>query len=809
MDQKYDYRSGELAMQELWHTGDVYKTPVQKNNIFSVDTPPPTVSGSLHIGHIFSYTQTDIAVRYQRMMGKAVFYPFGFDDNGLPTERFVEKKLDKTARMLGRSAFIQACLEQTAVVEKQFEVLWRRMGLSVDWRACYSTISSDTRRISQKSFIELYQKGFIYRGQEPALYCTGCRTSVAQAELEDLERATTFNTIVFMAPNDQQVQIATTRPELLGACVALVCHPDDARYTHLQGKSVVVPLYNREVPVLCDELVQPDKGTGLVMICTFGDKTDVLWYKKFKLPYIQLIGQDGLLTTAAGSLVGMTVAKAREAIIEQLKTAGILVSQQELTQVTNIHDRCKRPIEYCELSQWFVKILAYRQDFLNCADKITWHPAFMKQRYIDWVSHLSWDWCISRQRYFGIPFPVWHCKACNKVLCAPMEMLPVDPQENAYPGVCPQCKSTDIVPDTDVMDTWNSSSLTPYICQELYAQVTGQNTEQIEFMPMALRPQAHDIIRTWAFDTIVKSWMHEQKVPWNAIAISGHVLSSEKQKISKSQGNAPLDPEKLLERYPADALRYWTASAGLGHDTAFSEEQIKVGSKLITKLWNGLRFVQEHTHMLTKEERTDALTHEPEMVINRWITHQGTHCWRGYTESLNQYEINGALLRTERFFWHDFCDNYLEIIKDLFFNSANYAPKELADTRYSLYAQGLRILQLYAPYVPHVTEQIYQAIYADVVGIKSLHLTLFGPYQHMFEDAQAQKVVEVLMAVIAQVRRAKTEAQLSLRNDISQLIITGEAGTLLKAIEPIVRGITRAQKIVYESGSEFSVTVIV
>ncbi len=506
MDKKYDHLQAEAAAQELWQNQNTYSSENNPGPLYSVDTPPPTVSGSLHIGHIFSYTQTDIIARYKRMSGFSVFYPFGFDDNGLPTEKYVEKKLEIHAHALKRSEFIQICLKETEEVEKQFEALWKRIGLSADWSASYSTIDERSRYISQLSFIELYKKGFVYRKDEPALYCTNCRTTVAQAELDDMEKASSFNDVVFTS-NGEELIIGTTRPELLAAVNALFYHPDDARYKHLAGKTARIPYYNTEVPILADTAVDPEKGTGIAMSSTFGDKTDVAWFKKFKLPYKPIIGLDGVFTEQAGPLAGMRVHSAREKIVALLEEKGLLRNKRAITHSVNVHERCKKEIEYLILTQWFLSLLPYKQQFIDLGNKIEWYPSFMKSRYVNWVENISWDWCLSRQRFYGIPFPAWHCTACKKILLADVAQLPLDPQETSYKGSCP-CGSSSIVPDTDVMDTWNTSSLTPYICASLRLNKKEdifQEAVTSQFIPMSMRPQAHDIIRTWAFDTIVKT----------------------------------------------------------------------------------------------------------------------------------------------------------------------------------------------------------------------------------------------------------------------------------------------------------------
>lgn len=795
MEKKYDHLRAEKNAQVLWEQQQTYSAGNNPGPLYSIDTPPPTVSGSLHIGHIFSYTQTDFIARYQRMQGFSVYYPFGFDDNGLPTERFVEKKREVIAHQMTRSAFIELCLQETVAIEEQFKNLWQQMGLSVDWNACYSTIEERTRKISQASFIDLYKKNYVYRKDEPALYCTACRTSVAQAELDDVEKPGTFNTILFKSDTGEDLTIATTRPELLPSCVALLYNPADTRYQHLKNHSAIVPLFGNSVPILEDNSVLIEKGTGLVMVCTFGDKTDIEWFKKFNLPYQPSIGLDGRWLPRTGMLAGLKVAPAREKIVAAVQEAGLLVEQKPIQHAVNIHERCKNAIEYLMLPQWFLKILPYKEKFLEQGEKIAWYPSFMKARYKNWVENISWDWCLSRQRFFGISFPVWYCADCATIVLAREEDLPVDPQEQPYTGTCPQCAGKNFIPDKDVMDTWNTSSLTPYIVQELYKNTYNKNTS--DFLPMSMRPQAHDIIRTWAFYTIVKAWMLSGTIPWKSIVISGHVLTSEKEKISKSQANSPLVPENLLKLYPADVIRYWTASGSLGHDVSFSDNQLKIGQRLLIKLWNAFKFIHEHT------ENQVLTSHAENSVINQWILHQASNCFTQYTHYFEQHEFGLALDVVEKFFWNDICDNYIELVKDQLFNPTAYAEHEVAATRATLHAVGLRVLQLYAPYLPHITETLYALIY-NKTG--SLHQTKFAQVQLEYKAPQSAEIINKVLDVVTQVRKFKSDHQLSLKVDIATLTLSAapEILEVLKTQEALLKGVTRALEIIYTRDENIS-----
>lgn len=799
MEKRYNHLIYEKKLRERWLELNPYTHRKNPGPLFSIDTPPPTVSGNLHVGHIFSYTQTDIIARYKRMNGYSVYYPFGFDDNGLPTERYVEKKYNTNAAQLGRAQFIELCLQETEKMGEQFRELWQQIGLSVDWDYCYSTISDHVRKISQESFIRLYKKDCIYKKFEPSLYCTTCRTSVAQAELDDIEKPSLFTTITFDLIDDGSVDIATTRPELLPSCVAIFYHPADSRYQSLQNKKASVPFFGQEVPIIADELVDPEKGTGIVMCCAFGDKTDVLWIKKHGLAFQQSIGYNGKMMDGKNLIHGLSVPDARTKIVEILKKQDRVKGQKEILHTVNVHERCKKEIEYLALWQWFLSILPLKHEFLRLGQEIAWHPEFMQSRYQNWVENISWDWCLSRQRVFGIPFPVWHCNTCKSVLLADLKDLPIDPQATPYPGgVCPYCGSNDISPDMDVMDTWNTSSLTPFIIYDLY---TGDDVSPFEkelaegFFPVSMRPQAHDIIRTWAFYTIVKSYLHNRIIPWNTIIISGHVLTEGKEKLSKSKDQKKISPEFLLTQYPADAIRYWTASATLGHDVLFSETQLKLGQRLITKLWNAYRFIVEHI--------SAPLDPQPKQLglINEWVLHQATYTYQKYTGYFDHYVYNLALDTIDHFFWHDICDNYLELIKDQLFHPDLYDPQEVQATKWTLSQLGLRILQLYAPYMPFITEALYQEVYAPKMAeLPSLHQTKFTAIQEEFQFTDAAHVMEHILKLVALTRKLKTEKQLSLNAPITNLTIATTGKDLiehLKKQEQLIKGITKAENILY------------
>lgn len=810
MDKRYEHATAQEEARRLWHQEKVYKAQNNPGPVYTIDTPPPTASGTLHIGHVLSYTQTDIIARYKRMNGFSVVYPFGVDGNGLATERFVEKKLDIRGHTMPRTEFIKICLTETELMAQGFKNLWTNMGFSIDWDLFYSTISPRAHHISQESFIKLFQDNHIYRKADPALYCPTCRTSVAQAELDDAEIESFFNDIAFKDAQGNDLIISTTRPEMLPACVAVFYHPEDQRYQHLKGTQATVPLFGFTVPIIADDQVAIDKGTGLVMCCTFGDKTDVAWFKKHNLPYKGMIGHDGKFITQAGVLAGLNIKDARIKVIEELIAHNILRGQKKIVHAVNIHERCKKEIEYIVINQWFIRILHLKKEMLEMADRIDWYPAYMKSRYIDWVQNLQWDWCISRQRFYGIPFPAWHCANCGHILIADIKDLPVDPQEQPYKGHCPNCKSTDIKPDKDVMDTWNTSSLTPYIvydlCERHEQGFTFQDGASKKYLPMSMRPQAHDIIRTWAYDTIVKAWMHDKEIPWKSIVISGHLLSEAGGKISKSKGGADTTPEGLLARYPADAIRFWTASGALGLDVAFSESQMQIGQKLITKLWNAFKFVKEHLATCNPEVVPNDLG-----AMNEWLLDRATQTFNQYQGYFEKNEFSLALDTIEKLFWKDFCDNYLEIIKDQLFNPDRYTLEAVCATQWTLHHVGMRILQMYAPFMPHITETLYQQIYRDHLNSISIHQTRYANIQVPFTFKRSLPIAIAMLSIIDQVRKLKTERQLSLKTTLNTLTIMTSSSELideLKQNELIIKGVTQAVENIYVVSDEQKTALI-
>jgi valyl-tRNA synthetase len=796
LSKHYKPKSTEPGLQQIWHQSKIYHfNPNDSRPIYSIDTPPATVSGNLHLGHVYSYSHADFIARFWRMRGFNVFYPMGYDDNGIPTERLVEKELQIKATEIGRQNFIKKCLSVSAEAEKEYQELWQRLGLSIDWRYSYRTIDDQSRMISQQSFIDLVDKGLAYQKEAPTIWCPECQTAIAQAELNDMNRDSEFFTLKFFIESNnggEFAPIATTRPELLPACVAVFVHPDDHRFQSLIGETLVVPLFGQRVNVLADSSADPNKGTGIVMCCTFGDSTDVAWWQTYNLDLIDSIDRSGRLTESAGEYAGLQIHEARQKITSDLEEDHLIVKREPTSQSVRVHERCDTPAEYIITRQWFIRVLEYKDRLLQAGEKINWHPSHMLSRYQAWVENLNWDWCISRQRYFGVPFPVWYCKECGEPIFAELEQLPIDPIDNPPPRPCSACGCDTGNPEVDVMDTWATSSMTPQIITRwLSDPVFNQN-----LFPMSLRPQAHEIIRTWAFYTIVKSQYHFNALPWKDALISGWGIAGEGMgKISKSRGGGPLSPMEMIAKYSADAVRYWAASTGPGKDTIISEEKIQTGSKLVTKLWNVARFSQRFTTPNRKINQDFLIKNMT--PADRWILSRCQRLIQRVTELYLEYDYAEAKSETESLFWI-FTDNYLEMAKQRLYDASH--PKR-SGAIYTLNILLLTFVKMFAPILPYITEQIYQALYInqsenlEKKGFKSIHTSAWPEYHPELVDIQAEDLGEMLVAIARVVRRYKSERNLSLGTEINRLqLSTGNPAlaTLLEDAIPDLSSITRA-----------------
>ena len=790
LPQNYDPKLAEPKWQKYWHEQKVFQFENKsKKPIYSIDTPPPYASADhLHVGHGMHYSQFEFVARYKRMQGFNIFFPMGYDDNGLPTERYVERKHNIDKSKISRKDFIQLCIEDTKKTGQTYHDLFTRLGFSIDWNLLYHTIDDRSRRVAQKSFIDLYKKGRMERTDYPTMWCTTCQTTIAQADLDNLDVNSHFNDIIFKC-GGQDLVIATTRPEMLPACVALFHNPQDKRYQKLKGKFAKVPLFDYEVPILSDDNVTLDKGTGLMMVCTFGDKDDVEKWHKYQLPLRIAIDEQGRMNQLAGKYAGKKTKAARAEIIEDLKEAKLLIRQQEIKHAVNVHERCGAEIEFIKKVQWQIKVLDKKEELLEIANKVNWHPQHMKVRYDHWVKNLQWNWGISRQRYYGVPFPVWYCKKCGQVLLPNEKSLPVDPREEKYSGKC-KCGSTDIIPEMDVMDTWMTSSCSPEINANW-----GAPKERKSFLPMSLRPQAHDIIRTWTFYTLVKSYYHHNNIPWTDIMISGHGQDPHGQKMSKSKGNFIIADE-VIDKYSADAFRFWAASITLGDDLPYQEKDVLTGHKFINKLWNASKFSLMHLEdfeMPVKVKITE--------VFDQWLLSKLNNLIKLSTKSFDNYEYSKSKSTVENFFWHTFCDNYMEIIKDRIYNPDRRGKDSRLSAQIVVYYGILGVLKMMAPIMPHITEEIYQLYFAEKEKEKSIHSSEWPKFDKKLVNLEAEEAGDLAVDIINATRKYKSEQKMSLKDELEEIVLVSKKDNFqkhIKSLEEDLKAVLRVKKISFK-----------
>ncbi len=807
---KLDFTTIEKRWPKHWQETGIYNwnPDVPRDQTYVIDTPPPTVSGFLHIGHAYSFTQTDFIARFQRMNGKNVYYPIGYDDNGLPTERLVEKNREIKAADMTREEFTAICNEEIVASEDLFRNLFSRLALSVDWRTEYQTISDHSRKTSQMSFLDLWNKGHLYRSLQPSLWDPVDGTAIAQSEIEEKEQQGIMYHIPFKSEAGEDLVIATTRPELLVACVALMCHPEDERMKPYVGKKVYSALFEAEVPVIADERVNPEKGTGIVMCCTFGDLTDVEWWKQYQLPLRDVVNSKGLLQKLdtigdaewpvrdaakakeyAALIAGQHVRKAKKIVVDILKERNLILKEDPITQAIPCAERSGSPLEIIVTNQWNVRLLDKKELLLEKTREINWRPEYMRQRLEDWITNLKWDWTISRQRYFGVPIPVWYKKnedgTAGDPIFPAIDELPVNPLVTPPRGYT----MDQVIPEKDVMDTWATSSVSPQINSHgINNDMAIDATRHASLFPADLRPQAHEIIRTWAFYTIVKAALHENSVPFKNTAISGWCLASDKSKMSKSKNNV-IRPEDVMEAYSADTIRYWSANGRLGQDTAYSEDMLKTGRRHLTKMWNAARLVEIAIKDYAPAEKTAAEAVKNGTIkegFDLWILSRLNATVAQATADFAEYNYTNALAGAEKFFWADFCDNYLELAKGRLY-------KEIGDeagynsARATLYFVQEAILQLFAPFFPYMTEELFAELYpAKFAEIKSIHVKGNWPKSSDIPaSAEALQNGEAAIDILTAVRKMKSSLNQSMRLPIVKLTLSSapEKNSDWKAVE--------------------------
>lgn len=749
LPESWNFNLYEADLRRQWAQKELYKwnSALPRSQNFVIDTPPPTVSGQLHMGHVLSYCHADFIARFQRMRGKNVFYPIGFDNNGLPTERLVEKSLSIRARDLSREEFGFKCRAISELEIPKFRNLFEQIGLSFDWSLAYETASEQVRAISQSSFIELFNKGQLYRAEQAVFWDPVDGTTIAQSEVEEKELDSMENTIVFSCQGES-LQVVTTRPELLPGCVALLYNPADSRYEGLAGRLAYSPIFKVGVPIIADHDVVPEKGTGLVMCCTFGDMMDVTWWKRHKFPLRQVLNESGCMAhlnfegvSADPSLArqcmdllqGMFASKARVKIVQELRAAGLLTSQRPIKHAVKCAERSGAALEIRLSKQWFIRALEHKEALLQMSDQLNWHPkSGMKARLDSWIDNLSSDWCISRQRFFGVPIPVWYYKSDGRVILPRLDELPVNPILVSPKG----SNAEEIEPDSDVMDTWATSALTP----QINAGSIFACSRHSKVFPADLRPQGHEIIRTWAFATILKSYLHEGVLPWKDIMISGWCLAEDKQKMSKSKGNA-LSPEALLSQFGADVLRYWSSTAKPGANVTLSQDVLKEGKRLTTKLFNATKFCLQHIKPIILEAPSYQ-TCKAEIVCQTdlWMLSQLSCAIKDATREFDLYNYSAARAAAASCFWFDFCDRYIELVKRRL-EDQNQEKKRSASL--TLYFCIRDMLKLFAPFLPYISEFLF-----GCCGGNSVHAKGEWP-EPVFEVSNFDRVQEALKVLEA------------------------------------------------------------
>ena len=795
LPQRYDPKVSEAKWQKYWEKNGIFKFDEKSDaEVYSVDTPPPTVSGKMHIGHAFSYSQQDFVIRYKRMKGFNVFYPFGTDDNGLATERLIEKTKNVRSKIMERKEFVKLCLDTLAEIRPKYVADWKRLGISCDFDLFYTTINEHSQKISQKSFLDLYKKDRIVKKKSPIMFCPTCQTAIAQVEMKDTERESHLVHIKAKAVDSgEEIVFATTRPELIWGCVGISVHPDDKRYSHLIGKQIMLPVINKSVEMIPDEFTDMEYGTGVVYYCTYGGVECIDWMERHpKVKAIDVMGLDGKYNENAGFCKGLKSNEARKKVIEELEKENALVKLEKIKHIVNTHERCDTDIEYVATEQWYIKYLDLKEDFLKAGQEMNWYPEFMRTRYDNWIKGLRWDWNISRQRYFGVPFPLWYTKD-GKVILADESQLPIDPLTDKPKNLPAGVKAEDLIPESDVMDTWATSSMTP----QLAVQLVKDEKVRKKLFPMSLRPQAHDIITFWLFNTVVKSRMHYGVNPWKDIIISGFALDPHGRKMSKSKGNA-VEPQPMIEKYSADSLRFWAAGSKLGDDLPFMEKELVSGQKFTTKLWNASKFA-----IISLEDYDGKQKPKQFYPADKYFLSLLNTLVKNATESFENYEYVRTKLETEKFFWHMFCDNYLEIVKDRFYNKDSYTEDEVLSAKYTLYTALLTILKLMAPITPHITEEIYHIYFAGKEGRASIHASTWPGYDESLINGEAEEAGANVIDIITSIRKFKSENSMPLNSDLSLIEIECE-DAMKQKFEPMLRDIKatcKVKKITFGKGT--------
>ncbi|WP_297552511.1 valine--tRNA ligase [Thermococcus sp.] len=790
LPKNYDPNEIEPKWQKFWLDEKIYKYELdEKRPSYAIDTPPPFTSGTLHLGHVLSHTWIDIVARYKRMTGYNVLFPQGFDNHGLPTELKVEKEFGISKDEPEK--FLQKCVEWTWQAIEAMRNQFIRIGYSADWDLEYHTMDDWYKAAVQKSLIEFYKKGLLYQAEHPVYWCPRCRTSLAKAEVGYVEEDGYLYYIKLpLADGSGHVPIATTRPELMPACVAVFVHPEDERYKDVVGKKVKLPIFEREVPVLADEDVDPSFGTGAVYNCTYGDEQDVVWQKRYNLPVIIAINEDGTMNENAGPYAGLKTEEARKKIAEDLEKMGLLYKKEKIRHRVLRHTErssCMAPIELLPKKQWFIKVKDFTDEIVKVAKEINWYPEDMFLRLKDWAESMDWDWVISRQRVFGTPIPFWVCDN-GEVILPDEKDLPVDPRFDKPPRKCSD--GSEPKPVTDVLDCWVDSSITPLIITRWHEAIKGDEEAKRWFehnFPTALRPQGTDIIRTWAFYTIFRTYMLTGQKPWRDVLINGMVAGPDGRKMSKSYGNV-VAPDEVIPKYGADALRLWTALAPPGEDHPFKWETVDYNFRFLQKVWNIYRFAERHLEDFDPARAPEEL--EP---LDRWILSRLHRLIKFATEEMERYRFNLLTRELITFVWHEVADDYIEMIKYRLYGDDEESKLK---AKAALYELLYNVMLLLAPFVPHITEELYQNLFRERVGAKSVHLLEWPKFRDDRIDEEAEKLGELAREIVGAIRRYKNSHGLALNAKLKHMAIYAtDSYEKLKTIERDIAGTMNIERL--------------
>lgn len=782
----YNHNS-EVEWQNKWQKSDLYQFKDDGNRpTYIIDTPPPYPTGSIHMGHVLNWFYMDLIARYKRMRGFDVLFPQGWDCHGLPTEVKVEETHNIKKSDVSREQFRKMCIELTQKNIKMMKAQMQSLGFSQDWSQEFVTMTSKYKRKTQLSFLKMYNQGLIYQAIHPVNWCPRCETAIAFAEVEYHENETYLNYLEFPeAQGEGKILIATTRPELLSACVAVTVHPEDKRYHNLSGKYLEIPLYNREVKVITDEDVDPEFGTGAVMICTFGDKTDVSWVNRHDLDVIEAINDEGIMMEVAGKYAGCTLEQCKKDITKDLKTQGYLVKQEKVDQNVGLCWRCKTPIEILVKKQWFVAVNQLIKEITDTTNQMRWMPEHMKTRLLNWTGSMDWDWCISRQRIFATPIPVWYCTNCGEVQLPRAEDLPVDPYQEIPPSQC-ECGCEDFQGEVDVLDTWMDSSITPLV-------IAGWPGDYHKLYPSSLRQQGHDIIRTWAFYTILRCKSLTGEGPFDEVVVNGMVFGDDGHKMSKSRGNV-ISPEEVIHEFGADALRLWAANSVPGSDVPFAWKDVKHGYKFLRKLWNAFRFINLHIYDFQPHSNEEKIV-DYLQPLDSWILSKLYNMLDAVTRALDDYNFAQARNLIQSFIWHDFCDDYIESVKYRLYTSRdedkNYSNMAAKHTLKSVLSLSLILL---SPFTPHFTEEVYQ----HLSGKESIHQEDWPPIKSQFINEEAEMEGELGVKIIGDLRRYKSSSGMPLNNPLKAVNIytsSPKCLTMLRRLKDDIRGTMRIEKL--------------